>query len=192
MSQVGTVKHDQILSAALGVFGRHGYRRTSMELIAQAAGVSRPSLYQYFGSKQEVFRAMSARMLDGVVEAAAMAGSGDAPVAERLCEVLSVKAEFFVGTIEAGFRRELLAEAASIAGDVAESFKERFVTVVEEVLASAGELDFTAAPVSAPDTAALLLDSLAGIMHETPDTDLLYQRLRHLVALTVSALSRPA
>ncbi|HEX5404809.1 MAG TPA: helix-turn-helix domain-containing protein [Pseudonocardiaceae bacterium] len=189
MHDVGTTRHDQILTAALSVFGRHGYRRTSMELIARAAGVSRPALYQRFSGKEDVFRAMSARMLDGVLDAATMAGSADAPVADRLYDVLSVKVEFFVGTIEAEFRREMLADAASVAGDVATSFNERFTALIEDTLASSAELDLLGDPLPASDVAVLLLAAVAGIMQEEPEPAVLYPRLRQLVTLTVSGLS---
>ncbi|MER5996883.1 TetR family transcriptional regulator [Streptomyces viridosporus] len=35
-----------IVSAALRVFGRYGYRRSPMELMAQAARMPRPAVYQ--------------------------------------------------------------------------------------------------------------------------------------------------
>ncbi|WP_186055195.1 TetR/AcrR family transcriptional regulator [Burkholderia gladioli] len=48
-------KRKLILDRALEVFARHGYRRTSMNDIAEAAGVSRPGLYLYFQSKEQIF-----------------------------------------------------------------------------------------------------------------------------------------
>ena len=44
-----------ILEAALGVFGQHGFHGTRVELITERAGCSRPSFYQYFSSKEDVF-----------------------------------------------------------------------------------------------------------------------------------------
>ena len=45
----------KILDAALAAFDEHGFHDTRIELIASAAGCSRPSFYQYFSSKDEVF-----------------------------------------------------------------------------------------------------------------------------------------
>ncbi len=45
-----------ILYAALGLFARYGVRRTSMEDIAQEAGLSRAALYQYFRNKEDILR----------------------------------------------------------------------------------------------------------------------------------------
>ncbi|MEO1613491.1 MAG: helix-turn-helix domain-containing protein, partial [Pseudomonadota bacterium] len=47
----------RILESAVGVFGRYGFKRCSMEDIAEAAGMSRPALYQHFKNKTEIFRA---------------------------------------------------------------------------------------------------------------------------------------
>ena len=44
-----------ILGAAVGVFTENGFHNTRVELITEAAGCSRPSFYQYFSSKDDVF-----------------------------------------------------------------------------------------------------------------------------------------
>lgn len=51
-------KAGQILRAARGEFLLHGYGVTSMEDIALAAGVSKPTLYVYFGNKRDLFAAI--------------------------------------------------------------------------------------------------------------------------------------
>lgn len=47
----------KIVDAALDAFSRHGLRRVSMADIAEAAEVSRPTLYARFRNKDEVFAA---------------------------------------------------------------------------------------------------------------------------------------
>ena len=44
---------ERILVAALGLIGRRGVRRLGMQEIAEAAGVSRGTLYRYFPSKDQ-------------------------------------------------------------------------------------------------------------------------------------------
>src|SRR5207249_4073143 len=51
----GTTTYRKILAAALDVFGEHGFHGTRVELITEAAGCSRPSFYQYFAGKDDVF-----------------------------------------------------------------------------------------------------------------------------------------
>lgn len=48
-------KDDRILRAAKGLFLRHGFKRVSMQDIADAAGLSRPALYLVFNNKADVF-----------------------------------------------------------------------------------------------------------------------------------------
>jgi AcrR family transcriptional regulator len=189
--EVASVKQQQILSAALRTFGRYGYRRTSMELIAQAADVSRPALYQYFRGKADVFRAMTAQLLDGLIAAAELADQAeDSSVAERLAGVLSVKLEFVVGTVDVQFRSEILTDAEQVAGDLLASFKDRWQAVIERCLeSSADELDLLSTQLSAHDAACLLIDAVAGIVQEAAQPETLDKRLRDLVDLTVRGLS---
>ena len=48
-------RRTQLLDVALERFAAGGYHETSMEEIADAAGVTKPVLYQHFHSKQELF-----------------------------------------------------------------------------------------------------------------------------------------
>jgi TetR/AcrR family transcriptional regulator, mexJK operon transcriptional repressor len=56
---VGPVRADKrrvILDAAAPIFGDHGFERASIDAIAAAAGVSKPTIYAYFGGKDQLFR----------------------------------------------------------------------------------------------------------------------------------------
>jgi AcrR family transcriptional regulator len=70
---------ERILVAALGLIGRRGVRRLAMQEIAEAAGVSRGTLYRYFPSKEQVLTAAAAyderRFSDGVDQLLAAARS---------------------------------------------------------------------------------------------------------------------
>jgi AcrR family transcriptional regulator len=183
-------KRDQIIAAAVKVFGRYSYKRSSMELIAQATGVSRPTIYQYFSSKEDVFRAMGAQMLDEVILAAETVSRSDAAVAERLYGALSVKLNLVVGTMDAELRSELLTEAGALAADLMASFKKRYVTLIEDLLASASaELDLLGKVLSAHDCAVLLLDAVTGITQEEASAETAQLRLRQLVDLTIRSLA---
>ena len=46
-----------MVAAARRVFGERGYDAASMDEIAAAAGISKPMVYAYFGSKEELFAA---------------------------------------------------------------------------------------------------------------------------------------
>lgn len=60
---------DEILDAALEVFGAQGFAGARLDDIARAAGVSKGTLYLYFESKEEMFRAMiRARIVSALEE----------------------------------------------------------------------------------------------------------------------------
>jgi len=73
-------RREQILDVAINVFGRGGYYGSSMNDIADAAGVTKPVLYQHFDSKSDLYRALldevGAHMLDSITTATASAATG--------------------------------------------------------------------------------------------------------------------
>ncbi|MGF1465643.1 MAG: TetR/AcrR family transcriptional regulator [Sandaracinaceae bacterium] len=64
-------KRDAILVAAKALFLEHGYAGTSMDAVTERAAVSKPTVYRYFASKQELFRAVMeslGAMLGGILD----------------------------------------------------------------------------------------------------------------------------
>jgi AcrR family transcriptional regulator len=68
-------RRSQLLEVALDRFAANGYHDTSMEEIADAAGVTKPVLYQHFSSKRklylELLEGVGQELLDLVVAGAA-------------------------------------------------------------------------------------------------------------------------
>ncbi|MFE7133319.1 TetR/AcrR family transcriptional regulator [Streptomyces sp. NPDC057638] len=63
------VRERQMLDAAVRIFARRGYRATSMEEIAERAGVSKPLVYLYLNSKEELFTACIRREAEALLAA---------------------------------------------------------------------------------------------------------------------------
>lgn len=61
MTNKTTLKHQAILEAAKQAFVANGYAGASMEAIAEAAPVSKPTLYNHFNGKQDLFAAVIER-----------------------------------------------------------------------------------------------------------------------------------
>jgi AcrR family transcriptional regulator len=78
----------QLLDVALKVFADRGFHRTSMDDVADAAGVTKPVLYQHFSSKRELYL----ELLDDVGSRLV------AVVTEALAEVTGPRQQ-----VEAGF-----------------------------------------------------------------------------------------
>lgn len=62
------VREQQMLDAAVQVFSVNGYHETSMDAIAAKAEISKPMLYLYYGSKEDLFGACLDRELRRFVE----------------------------------------------------------------------------------------------------------------------------
>jgi AcrR family transcriptional regulator len=63
------VREQQMLDAAVQMFSVNGYHETSMDAIAAEAQISKPMLYLYYGSKEELFGACLDRELTRFVDA---------------------------------------------------------------------------------------------------------------------------
>jgi TetR/AcrR family acrAB operon transcriptional repressor len=94
---------DRILQAAMTVFRRHGFRRSSIEETAETAGLTRQALYHHFKSKEALFRAV----IERVHEAALAAGRAAVEQAERagmaLPDIVIALASARLKTIVASF-----------------------------------------------------------------------------------------
>jgi AcrR family transcriptional regulator len=77
-------RRSAIHDAAVRVFSAQGFAATSMADIAEAAGMSRPALYQYFRNKQDVFASAFASLFDDAVDRALAELNGSASTAARL------------------------------------------------------------------------------------------------------------
>jgi len=96
-------RRQQLLDVALQVFGERGFHPTSMNDVAEAAGVTKPVLYQHFRSKRDLYREVlsdvGAHLLDEITKATTAAASPHQQVE------LGFLAYFrFVASNEAAFR----------------------------------------------------------------------------------------
>jgi AcrR family transcriptional regulator len=69
-------REQQILDAAVYEFGGRGYAHASMAVIAQRAGISKPLIYEYFGSKEGLYLACLSRAGTHLVDRVADAQRG--------------------------------------------------------------------------------------------------------------------
>jgi AcrR family transcriptional regulator len=93
----GAETQRRILTAALGVFGEHGYHDSRVEQITVAAGCSRPTFYQYFSSKEDVFRSLASSVGRAVVQMTERLGpvTPDAEGRRAVTEWMSEFADFY-------------------------------------------------------------------------------------------------
>ncbi|MGV9315121.1 TetR/AcrR family transcriptional regulator [Streptomyces sp. NPDC003691] len=87
----------KLLSAATRLFAEHGYDKTSVQEIVEAAGVTKGALYHYFDSKEDLLGEVYGRMLRLQQERLDAFARADAPVDVRL---RAAAADVVVTTIE--------------------------------------------------------------------------------------------
>jgi AcrR family transcriptional regulator len=105
----------QLLGVARRLFARDGYRGASMEAIAEAAGVTKPVLYQHFSSKRALYQALLASELGRLTEELEAAFSRDESNGERLRQGFGAYVSF-VDRHEDAFRL-LFTEALGLDAD---------------------------------------------------------------------------
>ncbi|MFJ5776519.1 TetR/AcrR family transcriptional regulator [Streptomyces sp. NPDC093094] len=82
------VREQQMMDAAVRIFGQRGYAAASMDDIAELAGVSKPLVYLYLNSKDDLFSAVIRREADALTRAVRDAVRLDQPADRRLWDGL--------------------------------------------------------------------------------------------------------
>src|SRR5688500_10291303 len=82
-------REEQIVGIAEQVFAERGYQATTMEEVAERVGVTKPLIYEYFGSKEGLLSACVNRARTQLRDAtvASWAVAGDQAAAEELFRV---------------------------------------------------------------------------------------------------------
>jgi TetR/AcrR family transcriptional regulator len=76
--------NDRILRKALELFSERGYDATSVREICEAAGITKPTLYHFHGSKEGVYRAIVEGALERFRSDMMQALSGDGSLRDHL------------------------------------------------------------------------------------------------------------
>ncbi len=126
-----------LLDAAVTVFARYGYRKTSMAELARAAGVSRQCLYLRFATKEDLFRKAVNHKLDGFLRAAiaALADPGR-DLAPQLISACEEWAGRYIGLLGADDAAELMCASTSLAGDTVARYHRLFEEAIERFIAA--------------------------------------------------------
>ncbi len=91
ISPVRAARRLKVVQAAEAVFASHGFRGTSMEAIAEAAGMSKVTVYGYFRDKEAVFTAVAEHLAARLKQAAEAALQQEGPLVDRLAGALIAK-----------------------------------------------------------------------------------------------------
>ena len=149
-------RRSQLLDAAAEVFTSVGYHAAAMDDIAEAAGVSKPVLYQHFSSKLELYLALldqSCARLLGIVKGALESTHDNR---DRVEATMGAFYEF-VSEQRADFRFVFESDLTAV-----DEVRDR-LAAVNETLADAVTAIIAEDTDLAPDRARLLAVSLVGV-----------------------------
>ncbi|MDV6011052.1 TetR/AcrR family transcriptional regulator [Haloechinothrix sp. LS1_15] len=135
------VRERQILDAAVQVFSEHGYHAAAMDEVAEVAGVSKPMVYTYLGSKEDLFthciRREAKRLIDAVTEGV----DSEAELAPDMQLWLGLRSFFrFVGQNRESWtvlHRQALSVGGAFAAEISE-MRNRSIELVASVVIAAG------------------------------------------------------
>jgi AcrR family transcriptional regulator len=158
-------RREGILEAAAGVFLRYGFRKTSMDDLARAAGLSRQGLYLHFPTKEALF---GDALLQVIARSGALARAAfereDLSAEERLLEGFAAFHGQMLGD-QSAHLDELLEAAKSILGPIEQKVDEEFALDLAKALRSTGVAAKWKPRVTAKDLAEHLIAASHGWKH---------------------------
>ncbi|MDU0968851.1 MAG: TetR/AcrR family transcriptional regulator [Actinomycetaceae bacterium] len=99
----GVQRREQLIQTAEHLFATNGFEATSMEEIAKAASVSKPVVYEHFGSKEAIYAVILDREIRALVGAIATAlQQSTSP--RQMVELAALAYLSFIETNADGFR----------------------------------------------------------------------------------------
>ncbi|GGM58034.1 TetR family transcriptional regulator [Longimycelium tulufanense] len=134
------VRERQILDAATAVFSQRGYHAASMDEVAEVAAISKPMVYAYLGSKEELFAACIKREATRLTESVGTVVDPNLAPEEQLWR--GVLAFFtFVGEHRDSWNvlhRQVTSEGHPFAQQIAEGRK-RVIALIGALLSQAAQ-----------------------------------------------------
>jgi len=91
-------RRDALLNAAGNLFAETGYEGTTIETIAQKAGMAKGSFYLHFESKEEIFRALIEDTSERIIERVGAVDGSNKPVEDKLSDIARIMLSFHLGS----------------------------------------------------------------------------------------------
>ena len=192
MIRTATTSRERILDAAFKLFGRYGFKRTSMEDIASEAALSRGALYLQFRNKEDIFRELATNLHEEALsQAQAALDTGD-PLSERLRAAVEAKT---LRMIEIGryspHGSELTDEKNRLCGDLALDSERSFQRMLTRAFKRAhelGDIDLGTSGLSPSETAELFARAVDGLKSAALSIDAYRKRVASFAKLFVAGL----
>ena len=160
-------KTDQILDSSLAVFCRYGFSKTTMKDLADAAGISRASLYLHFNNKEELFRAGSERAHATVMSEVEARLGGEGSVIQRIDAAMTEYLQGLMEEISASpHGQELFDSNWNLSSDITQASRERVTDLIATALFEASreeEIELRGIRTTPSELAGLIMSTVEGI-----------------------------
>lgn len=97
----GRERKAQIITVATALFRERGYYATSLDDIAERIGFTKPAIYYYFRSKEDILFAIVDGVVEGALNRIRSIAERDEPVDERLHAILVENTQVVLENLEA-------------------------------------------------------------------------------------------
>lgn len=193
----GSTKPNAIVLAALELFTKYGYRKTSIDDVAEAAKVAKRTVYLHFKSKAAVFLAILEYLAGQVRERCVAAERMGGTAVERLTGLLDA---YFGMGFELFSKSEHMPEleetfsklARSRIGDLNKEYEAGLARFLRS-LENAGEIGAPPKGLTMEQIVHILVRAAEGSKHDPKvegDRTAFQQRLRELAILAISAMRK--
>ncbi|MGE0136894.1 MAG: TetR/AcrR family transcriptional regulator [Ilumatobacteraceae bacterium] len=187
-----SLMENELLDRAAALFSTRGFRATSLQEIAEAMEVSRPALYYYVDSKDDLLNRLVSGFLDALIANVQAAGSSSAPASEKLATIVDCLVEPMLKEPE---RFRLLGQQGSdLPAPVAKQADDarRAVTTVLEAVLHDGMKEGVFAHTQPRVAARAVLGMINSVLDwHDPDDPQLSSPGATVKALVVAAVSEP-
>ena len=192
------VRRREILQAAERLLIEYGADRFSLSAIAAEAGLSKAALYMHFESREQLFRAFTAHILEAPMLRAQAEAKSEGRLDDRVYRILDTKIGHFYRISRASPYGDWLIDLTNqLSADLLRQDRQAYVRLLGRVFKdawSAGEIDPSRVGLSANTLAATLIGAAHGLAREDAtfvSQSVYAQRLRGLVRATLAGVSTP-
>jgi AcrR family transcriptional regulator len=193
----GSTKPNAIVLAGLKLFAQYGYRKTSIDDIANAAQVAKRTVYLHFENKAAVFLAILEYLSDQVRQRCAVAEGAGGTAVDRLTGLLDA---YFGMAFELFSKSEHMPEleetfstlARSRIGDLNKEYEDRLARFLRS-LEKTGEIGGPPKGLTLEQIVHILVRTAEGAKHDPDlqgDRKGLERRLRELSILALAAMNK--
>jgi AcrR family transcriptional regulator len=126
----------QIVDAANKVFLEKGFNETHMSMIAEAAGINRPTLYYYYRTKEKLFQSVFKNIVSSFIPRVVDILHEDIPIKERLTMLVDTYLEAFINhpNLPAFIIKEIKRDSGHLIKTVYELHLESYLNEVINVI----------------------------------------------------------